>query len=140
MADRNSNFNKAKADLGLNDQESALYQRHLDNLYSDKGVNHPDGSRSTLYQAVESHEGKFYNIPTVWDGKVETEPWTRPSDGRQFDVPNQTALDNVNKEGWDTFPSYGTPDEADNRYSAMHDYMEQDTLDWRASQGAFADQ
>lgn len=121
------NFDTATKALNLNPQEQALYQRHLSNLYGSGGVDNPDGSRSSLYQAVQEHDGKFYNIPTVWNGKRETEPYTHPATGQVMDVPNKTALDNVNKAGWDKFPSYATPDEADARYDDMHKFMEQDT-------------
>lgn len=140
IADRTRNLKKAQEDLNLNDQETSLYQRHLDNLWSDKGVTNADGSRSTLYQATEEHDNKYYNVPTVWDGKIETEPWIRPSDGKAFDIPNETAISNINKAGWDTFPSYNTPEEADTRYSSMHDYMEKDTGDWMSANGAWNDQ
>lgn len=120
-------FKQANEALNLNQQEGDLYKRHLFNLYGSGGVDNPDGSRSSLYQAVQEHEGKYYNIPTVWDGKIETEKWTRPSDNKEFDVPNATALGNVDKEGWDKFPSYATPQEADARYDQMHQFMELDT-------------
>jgi hypothetical protein len=29
--------------------------------------------------------------------------------------------------GWDKFPSYITPEQADLRYAAMHDFLDQDT-------------
>lgn len=140
MTDRNQHFDRAVKDLGLDDKEQALYQRHLSNLWGEGGVSNNDGSRSSLFQAVEPHNGKYYNIPTVWDGKIETEKWTRPSDNKEFDVPNKTALDNVNKAGWDSFPSYDDPQKADDRYASMHDYMDKDTGDWMAQSGAFADQ
>lgn len=127
--DKFVHFNAAVADLGLNQQEQFLYQTHLNNLYGPGGTNNDDGSRSTLYQSVQEHNGKFYNIPTVWNGNRETEPWTN-SQGKTFDVPNSTALSNVSKVGWDKFPSYDDPDTADTRYAAMHDYMEQDTNDY----------
>lgn len=125
-----SNFDDANEALEFTPQEASLYQRHLSNLNGPGGVDNPDGSRSSLYQAVQEHNGKFYNIPTVWDGKREVEPWTRPSDGKTFDVPNATALKKVEKEGWDKFPSYKTPEEADQRYDQMHHFMEQDTKDY----------
>lgn len=125
------NYEQANKDLQLNPQEQALYQRHLTNLTGSGGVDNPDGSRSTLYQSVQEHNGKYYNIPTVWSGSRETQPYVTP-DGRVMDVPNQTALDNVEKEGWEKFPSYSTPDEADARYNQMHGYMEQDTSDYFA--------
>ena len=121
------NFGQAMQDLNLTPQEQGLYKRHLANLWGDGGVDNPDGSRSTLYQSVEQHNGKFYSIPTVWNGKRETEKWTKPETGQVFDVPNATALANVAKAGWDSFPSYNDPNTADARYAQMHDYMEKDT-------------
>lgn len=132
MADDGSltNFAQAMKDLQLTPQEQALYRRHLSNLWGNGGVDNADGSRSTLYQSVQEHNGKYYNIPTVWDGKIETEKYTRPSDGKQFDVPNATALANVEKAGWDKFPSYDNPDTADERYGKMHGYLEKDASDY----------
>ena len=126
----NSNFQDANESLGLNKQEADLYKRHLSNLWGSGGVDNPDGSRSSLYQAVQEHNGKFYNIPTVWNGKIETQTYTHPYTGQQMEVPNQTAIDNVSKEGWDKFPSYNTPEEADARYDQMHVFMEKDTQDY----------
>lgn len=121
------NFKAATNEMNLSSQEQALYKMHLKNLTGPSGVDNADGSRSSLFQAVEPHNGRFYNIPTVWDGKIETEKWTRPSDGKVFDVPNKKAKANVAKMGWDKFPSYSSPDEADARYEQMHSYMEKDT-------------
>ena len=126
-----SNLEAAHEALDLNPQERALYQRHVRNLYGPDGVDHPDGARSTLYQSVEQHNGRFYNVPTVWGGKIEAEPYKTP-DGRVVDVPNATALANIEKHGWDNFPSYATPDEADARYEAMHHFMDQDTSQFLA--------
>lgn len=122
----------AQQGMNLSPEEQALYSRHLTNLMGPGGVDNPDGSRSTLYQSVQEHNGKFYSVPTVWNGKRETEPYTR-QDGSVMDAPNQTALNNVAKAGWDTFPSYATPDEADARYAQMHGLMEQDTADYLKS-------
>lgn len=122
-----SNLLAAADMLKLNPQERALYQRHIENLIGSGGVDHPNGSRSTLYQAVQEKDGRFYNIPTVWGGKIETEPYKNPRTGKMMDVPNQTALQNVERAGWDNFPSYATPDEAEQRYQLMHSFMEGDT-------------
>lgn len=122
-----SNLLAANDMLKLNPQERALYQRHIDNLIGGGGVDHPDGSRSTLYQAVQEKDGRFYNIPTVWGGKIETEKYKHPQTGEMMDVPNQTALRNVEKTGWDRFPSYENPDEAERRYQLMHSFMDSDT-------------
>lgn len=126
------NFKDADDKLDLTPEERSLYKRHLDNLNGPGGVDNPDGSRSSLYQAVQEHNGKFYNIPTVWNGKREVEPYTK-QDGTLIDVPNATALANVEKEGWNKFPSYSTPDEADERYDKMHQFMEKDTADYMKS-------
>ncbi|MGY3393432.1 hypothetical protein ACVWW6_006023 [Bradyrhizobium sp. USDA 3311] len=122
---------QAAAELKLTPQEQALYARHLTNLRGPGGVDNADGSRSTLYQSVVEHNGRFYNVPTVWNGKIEAEKFTRPSDGKVFDVPNATAKRNIESAGWDSFPSYATAKEADDRYEAMHKYMEQDTARYR---------
>lgn len=121
-------------ELDLTPQEQALYQRHLTNLTGPGGVDNPDGSRSTLFQAVQEHDGRFYSIPTVWNGRIETENFTRPSDGKKFQVPNSTALANVERVGWKNFPSYATPEEADARYNQLHGYMEQDTEKYQSGQ------
>jgi hypothetical protein len=126
-------FKEADEALGFSEEEAALYKRHLSNLYGEGGVDNANGSRSSLYQSVQEHNGKFYNVPTVWNGKREVEPWKRPSDGKVFDIPNATALQNIENEGWDKFPSYPTPEEADRRYDQMHGFMEQDTQDYFAN-------
>lgn len=113
---------EATTRLGLNQQEQYLYQTHLKNLYGSGGVDNVDGSRSTLMQAVVEHDGKYYSIPTVWGGKILTEK----NDKGQI-VPTQEAIANVENVGWDRFPSYDSPDQADKRYSQIHGYLEKDT-------------
>ena len=132
---RTENRNAAQVEMNLTPEERALYQRHIDNLNGPGGVDNPDGSRSSLYQTVEEHDGKFYNVPTVWDGKIQTEKWTDPKSGKTFDIPNKTALDNINKTGWDKFPAYATPEQADARYEQMHGYMDKDTGAYLAGRG-----
>lgn len=123
-----SNLHAAQRDMNLTPQEHDLYRRHLGNLWGPGGVTNagPEPSRSSLYTGVEQHGGQFYNVPTVWNGKREVEPYTRP-DGSTLDVPNATALGNVAQAGWNTFPSYATPEQADARYDQMHNYMDRDT-------------
>lgn len=127
-----SNLDAAHQALDLNPEERSLYERHLRNLVGPGGVDHPDGSRSTLYQSVEQHNGRFYNVPTVWDGKIEAQPY-KTARGDVMDVPNATALANIEKYGWDKFPSYATPEEADARYEAMHQFMDRDTSQFLAA-------
>ncbi len=122
IPERNSrftNFYDAQRDLGMTPQEQDFYSRHLANLYGTGGVDNPDGSRSTLYQAtIQGPEDRFYTIPTVWGGKI---------------LPPPEAINEVRKVGIDVFPSYGTVDEAENRYGQLHDYMERDTGDYLKS-------
>lgn len=108
----------ADAAMKLTPQEKALYQRHLTNLTGPGGVDNPDGSRSTLFQATVDHDGKTYAIPTVWDGKI---------------LPVDQAVERVRAEGWDKFPAYKNPEEAEARYQKMHGFMEQDTASFKAS-------
>jgi hypothetical protein len=109
---RTENRNDAQVDLNMTPQERALYDRHLGNLYGSGGVDNPNGSRSTLYQANVDIDGKSYNIPTVYDGKI---------------VPVDEAVARAKAQGLDKFPSYATPDAAEARYGQMHDYMDKDT-------------
>ena len=129
------NFVAATQQMNLNPQEQALYQIHLSNLYGAGGVNNLNGSRSTLYQSVEPHNGRFYNVPTVWNGQIQSQKWTDPNDpSRVQDVANSQALQNVQNVGWQNFPSYPTGQAADDRYQQMHDYMEKDTADYIKNQ------
>jgi hypothetical protein len=109
---RTENRNAAQTELNMTPEERALYDRHLGNLYGKGGVDNPDGSRSTLYQANVDIDGKSYNIPTVYDGKI---------------VPVDEAVARAKQQGLDKFPSYPTPDAAEARYMQMHDYMDKDT-------------
>jgi hypothetical protein len=110
----------AQQDLGLTPQEQYLYQTHLDNLAGPGKVLHPDGAISTLYQMSFGQNGKYYNIPTVWGGKI---------------VPPDDAIARANKLGLERFPSYSSEQEAEDRYSKMHGYMERDTGDYLRQQG-----
>ena len=54
------NYRAADKALKLTPEEQALYRRHLENLWGSGGVDNPDGSRSSLYQAVEQGPGGQY--------------------------------------------------------------------------------
>lgn len=110
-----SNLPSATAGMNLTPQEQALYAYHLRNLYGQGKVENPNGSISTIYQAVVPHAGRYFNIPTVWDGKIT-------------DVPE--AIKRASAEGWQNWPSYPSPQVADSRYSRMHEYMGEDTYNW----------
>jgi hypothetical protein len=110
-------YEQANKDLKLTPQEQNLYEYHLHNLNGPGGVDNPNGSRSTLYQSSITHGDKTYNIPTVYDGQI---------------LSVDQAASRAAKIGWDKFPSYKTPEEAEARYQKMHAYMERDTGDYFA--------
>lgn len=97
--------------LNLTPQEQHLYMHHANNVLNGTAVKNPDGTTSTVYQAVVEHGGKFYNIPTVWDGKI---------------LGVEAATKRAAEKGWSYWPSYDTPDAADAWYFKMHDILEQD--------------
>jgi hypothetical protein len=110
----------AQKALGLTPQERALYDLHLSNLWGKGGVDHPDGSRSTLLRVSFEHDGKTYNVPSVYDGKV---------------LSPKEAVERALDTGIGQFPSYRSRREADARYEQMHRYMESDTADYFTRRG-----
>jgi|GEM_PF-4028071 len=104
------------SELKLTPQEKFLYQHHVNNVTGQNGgasVKNADGSISTVLQMVVDHGDRFYSIPSVWNGKTLDEPEARK---------RAAAV------GWDKWPSYATPQEADDRYiKQMHPYLERDS-------------
>jgi hypothetical protein len=109
--------NAAQVEMGLTPQERALYDRHVGNLYGQGGVDNPDGSRSTLRTLSFEQDGKTYNVPTVYDGKI---------------LPPKEAIDNARAIGLDKFPSYPSEAAAESRYGQMHGYLDKDTAQYMA--------
>jgi len=109
---RTENRNAAQVDLNMTPEERDLYDRHLSNLWGTGGVDNPDGSRSTLFQAGTNVGGREYNIPTVYDGRK---------------LPFDEALARAKQQGIDKFPSYPTVEASEARYDQMHGYMDRDT-------------
>lgn len=107
----------AEADqaLDLTPQEKFLYNTHLQNLNGTGKIVHPDGSISSLLQMSFGRDGKTYNIPTVWGGQQ---------------LAPGNAIKAAQQVGLDKFPSYPSEDEAEDRYQAMHGYLEKDTSDF----------
>jgi hypothetical protein len=106
----------------LTPQEQNLVEHHLDNLYGPGKVITPSGNVSSVLQAVvDGPGGRYYNIPTVWDGKALTV---------------DEATDRAAKAGWNKWPSYATPEQADLRYEWMHDLMAKDTQRYTEAGGA----
>jgi hypothetical protein len=102
----------ATKEMGLNEQEQFLYQHHLDNL-AKGGVPSAGGTKtSTLLAVTADVDDKVAVIPTIWDNKV---------------VSGDQAVKNAEAAGLDKFPSYNSREEALDRYSQMHDYMDKDT-------------
>lgn len=107
-----SNYEAADKALNLTPQEKSLYERHLSNLWGGRGTTNSDGSHSTLYQMVSGDgAGKYYNVPTVYEGRI---------------LPPDEAWQRAKEQGLNTFPSYSSPDYADDRYDKMHQFMEKD--------------
>jgi hypothetical protein len=121
-----THMNAAARDMRLTPVEQALYQRHLDNLWGPGGVDNPPtpenpgGSRSTLYQSNVDIDGKNYNLPTVYDGKI---------------LSVDDAIARAQAQGLDKFPNYATPQAAEDRYQQMHGYMDKDVADYYAKVG-----
>src|SRR5215831_2996148 len=94
--------------LKLNPQEQFLYDLHANNLRNP--VINPDGSISTLRQMTVEVDGRTYNVPKVWNGKI---------------LDDDAAMQRAREVGLDKFPSYPTREEAQKRYDEMHKFMEQ---------------
>jgi hypothetical protein len=103
----------------LTPQEWNLYRHHLRNLNNlDKGggFTQPTGEVSTVLQMVVGPiRGKYYNIPSVWNGRqLDQDAAIRQAFGGSGHGP-------------DFWPSYPTPEAADNRYiNEMHPLMDRD--------------
>lgn len=108
---------EADAAMNLTPEERYLYNTHLQNLNGTGKIVHPDGSISSLLQMSFEQDGKFYNIPTVVGGKQ-----LGPRD----------AIRAAERVGLDKFPSYDSEDEAEARYSALHEFLGKDTADFIA--------
>lgn len=103
--------------LGLTPQELNLYSHHLNNLYGEGKVIQENGDISTLLQRnVQGPNGQFYNIPSVWDGKI---------------LSPKEAMDKAAEIGWDKWPSYPTDQAAEDRYKQMHEFIDQDAMKYR---------
>lgn len=114
VADRYKNLMDARESMQLTPQEEDLYMHHLHNLHGGKGYTHPDGSISTVFAQQSEFDGKTYLLPKVHDGRV---------------VDKQEAEDMARDRGLDRHPSYGSPQEAEDRYKLMHNFMDQDVED-----------
>ena len=98
-------------------QERNLYQHHARNLVKldqGGGFTQPSGDVSTVLQRVVGPiKRKYYSIPSVWGGKQLDQ-----------DASMRQAFDSRGPDYW---PSYPTPEAADERYlKYMHPIMERD--------------
>lgn len=105
-----THLREANRVMHLTPQETYLYQTHLHNLQT-APVHNSDGSTSTLLQISVGIGNKFYNLPTVWDGKKHSP---------------DAAVKHAEQIGLDKFPSYATEQQANDRYQQMHKYMAMD--------------
>lgn len=108
---------KAESEMHLTPKEKDLYQLHLKNLRGPGGIDNPGGSRSTLSQTTIEADGRSFNVPTVWGGKR---------------LKGDDLRKKIREVGLNSFPSYATEKEAEERYQEMHRFMEQDTKDFLA--------
>jgi hypothetical protein len=106
--------------MNLTPQEQFLYNWHVNNVTGRNGgksFKQPNGATSTVLQMVEPSEvfglndGRWRNIPSVWDGKPHTE---------------DQAIEHAKRIGIGKWPSYATQKEAQDRYDQMHAFMEKD--------------
>jgi hypothetical protein len=112
VAVKNSNMADANAALKLTPEEQNLYAHHLNNLATGNQVKNADGTYSSVLQAVVQGPGdKFYNIPTIWNGKA-------------LDI--AAAKKMAAAKGWNHWPAYADDKVADARYMQMHQFMEKD--------------
>ena len=109
----------ADAQLHLTPQEQFLYQHHLDNLNGSGKVVQPSGDISTILQETVDMDGRTYNIPTVWNGKI---------------LDDKAAFAKARSVGLDEFPSYASEAEAETRYQQMHVFMNEDVENYLAKQ------
>lgn len=128
-----SNFAAATKDLNLTPAEQALYQRHLSNMFGPGGVDHANGSRSSIFQTTMQNPdtAQYHNVPTVWNGKIEA---SFDPNGKFTGITPQGEA-NINAAGLNSFPAYSSEDEAEARYQKMHDYMDKDAQDYFRQRG-----
>jgi hypothetical protein len=112
-------LHEAVKDMQLTPQEQYLYGIHLQNLQETNGgipsQEQPGYKHSLLQIGWPAPDGRTYNIPSVWDGRLHTE---------------DEAIDHAIEIGLEKFPSYASQEEAEARYGQMHGYMERDMNEW----------
>lgn len=127
----NTHLEEAHSAMNLSPQESALYARHLNNLWGEGGVDNEDGSRSTLY----AYTGKFNDKEIADSGlhqDLANKTFVVPSVKNGQILSANDSFKNAVSEGIEKFPHYDSDQQALSRYMQMHDYMERDTSDYKA--------
>jgi len=106
---------------GLTPKERNLLDYHRDNLRKGTYATLPNGDIASVYiTGVEGPGAKIYNVPGYWNGQLHT------------DVAEiQEHAKNI---GWDRFPSYATPQEADMAADKVHQIIEDDVERFRRGQ------
>ena len=116
MDDTEEYYRRATREMSLTPQEQYLYQHHLNNLYGSGKVLQGRDVSTVLQMVADGPDGRYYNIPLVWDGKVLSE---------------DDAKAKAAEIGWDKWPGYQTIEGAEGRYGLMHNYMDRDVSVWR---------
>ena len=101
-------YTAALAELSLTPQEQYMFRHHLGNLYRG-GVQQPTGQVSTYLGSTFDVGGRHYMLPTVWDNQI---------------VAPDAAFERARAAGMENWPSYGSEQEAEQRYEQIHGYME----------------
>jgi hypothetical protein len=97
------------APLELTPQEQFMVNHHRANL--EKGGVPNEGGTSTYYSIGENIGGKYYVLPSVWDNQI---------------VDRDEAVRRAKEVGLDSFPSYNSEQEGEDRYQQIHHLMEKD--------------
>lgn len=103
--------------LKMTEQERNLYNHHYNNLIGPGKIKNSDGSVSTVLQVPMESDGKFYNIPLVWEGRRLTP---------------QAAFARAKAQGLHSWPSYPDEKSADARYAQMHSLFDADVASYEA--------
>jgi hypothetical protein len=95
-------------------QERYLYQHHLGN-FRRGGVPHPTGEISTVYSRGMDLNGRYYILPSVWNGELIND--------------EDEILRRAHQAGLENFPSYANAKEGEARYQELHKVMERDMIE-----------
>ena len=100
----------------FSDEENELIGYHRQNLHGNNYYTQPDGQIMTInIIGVKGDDGREYNVPGYADGQ----PLTK-----------EEARERAKEIGWEYFPSYETPGEADFAAKLLKDVIHADMAKW----------